>query len=100
MRPIEITEIIGRKRYSTETATLLAGNDYWDGHNWERNGRNTFLYRTPKGNYFLLIMTCWQGERDRIEPLTLNDALRYWEGLSERRVSFEEAFPNVKVEDA
>lgn len=36
--PDKFTRIIDRKRYSVETATLLAGDDYWDGHNYERHG--------------------------------------------------------------
>jgi hypothetical protein len=60
MTPRPTSEIINGKRYSTETATLIAGNDYWDGQNWERRGRNEFLYRTPRGNYFLLSLTQWQ----------------------------------------
>ena len=40
-------KIIDRKQYDTETATKLADDRYWDGNNWERSGRNEFLYRTP-----------------------------------------------------
>ena len=39
MKPIEMTAIIDGKRYGTLGATLIAGNDYWDGHNFERSGR-------------------------------------------------------------
>ncbi|NPV70422.1 MAG: hypothetical protein HPY55_07245 [Firmicutes bacterium] len=100
MKPAEMTAVIGRKRYSTETATLIASNAYWDGHNWERHGRNTFLYRTPSGNYFAQYRTCWEGERDRLEPLSLDDAVLLYEQLPEKEVPFEEAFPAIKVEDA
>ena len=41
MHPEKMTRIVDRKRYSTETATLIADDEYWDGHNWERRGRNT-----------------------------------------------------------
>jgi len=44
-------EVIGGKRYNTATAKLIASDAYWDGHNWERRGRNTFMLRTKKGNY-------------------------------------------------
>jgi len=41
--PEQFTRIIGRKRYSVQKATLIASDAYWDGHNFERSGRNTFL---------------------------------------------------------
>lgn len=52
MKPLPMEAIIGGKRYRTETATLIASDAYWDGHNWERAGTNTFLFRTARGNYF------------------------------------------------
>ena len=109
MRPPEnFTRIINRKRYSTATATLIAGNDYWDGHNFERSGRNTFLYCTPAGNYFLVHLTCWQGEHDTLEPISQDAAIAAYEGsdfseygsLTNHRVDYDEAFPGVEVENA
>ena len=96
-------QIINRKRYDTETSTLLSGDDFWDGHNWERRGRNTFLYRTRNGAYFAVHLTQWQGENDHIEPLSEDDAVALFEAhleAGEVRVEFEEAFPGIKVEDA
>ncbi len=98
--PKSMTAIVDRKRYSVATATLLAGDDYWDGKNWERQGRNQFLYRTPNGNYFEVNLTRWQGERDTLIPLTQENAITLYEQLSEQRVSFEEAFPGVELKDA
>lgn len=98
--PENMERVIRGKRYSTATATLLAGNDYWDGHNYERSGTNTFLYRTPKGNYFKVHLTQWQGDRDSLEPLTQDEALELWENLSVKRLDYEEAFPGMIVEDA
>jgi hypothetical protein len=96
-----MTEVINRKRYSTATATLLAGDDWWDGSNFERHGRNTFLYRTPNGAYFCVTLTQWQGERDTLTPLSKDDAVELFERHTrEKRVSFEEAFPGLKAEDA
>ena len=100
MKPVSMTEILNRKRYSTDTATLIAGNDHWDGHNYERHGRQTFLYRTPRGGYFAVHLTQWQGERDRIEPLIVDEAVTLWEALTERRVDFSEAFPGVTVDES
>ncbi len=96
----EWNEVIGRKRYSTATATLIADDAYWDGHNWERRGRNRFLFRTPNGNHFIVYRTQWQGEISRMEALTQDDALTLWEELSEKHVEFETAFPGVEVVDA
>ena len=97
-----MTEIVNGKRYSTRTATLLAGDDYWDGHNFERHGHNTFLYRTPRGNYFFVHLSQWEGEPSaRIEPCTLDEAISFFENQNySHRVSYEEAFPSVKIEDA
>jgi hypothetical protein len=95
-----MTAVIGGKRYSVKTAILLAGNDHWDGHNFERSGTNCFLYRTPKGSYFSVHLTQWQGVRDHIEPLSQEEALSLYESLSEQRVEAEDAFPGVKIEEA
>jgi hypothetical protein len=98
--PSNMDRIVDRKRYSTETATLLAGNDYWDGSNFERSGRNQFLYRTPKGAFFTVSRSQWQGEQDTLTPCTLDDAEELFETLTERRVEYAEAFPGVVVEEA
>ena len=93
--------IIEGKRYRTETATLLADDVYWDGHNMERGGRNTFLFRTPRGAYFTVTVTMWQGEHDTLTPLDEAEAIRLYEGaLREHYVAYSEAFPNVTVEEA
>lgn len=95
------TRIVGKKRYSTKTATLIASDAYWDGSNWERHGRNTFLYRTPKGAFFTVALTQWQGEQDTLSPITQDEAIELYEGaLTEHELSYAEAFPSVMVEDA
>ena len=104
MEPRSMQQIINRKRYDTETSTLLSGDDFWDGRNWERRGRNIFLYRTRNGAYFAVHLTQrWQGEQDRIEPLSEDEAIAIFEShleAGEVRVEFEAAFPKVTVEDA
>jgi hypothetical protein len=102
MKPPEnLLRIIDRKRYSVKTATLLADDAYWDGHNFERRGRNTFLYRTPGGAYFTVNLTQWQGERDTLTPITQEEAIELYEGsLTEHEVSYADAFPGVEVIDA
>ena len=99
--PTNMTRIVDRKRYDVSTATLLASDAYWDGHNFERRGRNTFLYRTPKGAYFTVNLTQWQGEQDTLEPVDLDTAIGLFEGpLTEHEVEYGAAFPAVTVEDA
>jgi hypothetical protein len=92
--------VIGGKRYDTEKAQLLASDRYWDGNNWERHGRNTFLYRTAKGNCFIHRTTLWQGERDSIEAVDEARARALYEELPEHDVDFEEAFPGALIEEA
>ena len=92
--------VINKVRYRVGDATLLAHDSYWDGNNYERHGRNRFLYRSPRGRYFVVCLTMWQGERDYIEPLTDEAAYELYEDLPEHEVPVEEAFPNVVVEPA
>ena len=97
----DMERIVDRKKYSVKTSTLIASDEYWDGSNFERHGRNMFLYRTPNGAYFTVTLTQWQGERDELTPVTQDDAIELYEGrLTEHGVSYEEAFPDVKVDDA
>ncbi len=91
--------IVNGERYAVSTSTLLASNEYWDGSNWERNGENTFLYRTRNGAFFRVDLTQWQGERDTLEPLTRDEAMALYEELREHDVEYEQAFDAV-VEDA
>lgn len=99
--PTDFSRIIDRKRFSVKTATLIAGDDYWDGHNWERSGRQCFLYKTPKGAFFTVNLTQWQGERDTLQPVTQEEAISLFEGdLTEQRLTYAEAFPGVTVEEA
>lgn len=100
MQPRMMSVVVGGKRYKTETATLLAHDAYWDGHNYERHGRNTFLFKTPRGNYFAQHQTLWQGERDRLQPLSAEEARRLYEELPVHEVDFEAAFEGVTVEEA
>jgi hypothetical protein len=84
--------IIDGKRYDTDKAELVASDRYWDGSNWERSGRNTMLYKTAKGAFFLHRTTQWQGERESIEALTGEEAREYYERLPELELDYAEAF--------
>ena len=95
----EIKRVIGGKRYDTNTATTLASNEYWDGSNFERGGRNTHLYRSKGGAYFVVYSSQWQGELTKLEPLTREEAIELYEELPEQNVDYEEAFDTI-VEEA
>ena len=100
MKPMKMVRVVEGKKYSTEKAEIIAHDAYWDGHNFERHGRNTYLYKTPKGNYFCTHLTQWQGDVDTLEPLSIEEAIAMFDELEEKEVEFEEAFPNAPVEEA
>lgn len=99
LSPEGLTKVIEGKRYTVNTATLLADNDYWDGNNYTKGGRNTFLYKTRGGAFFQVNMTCCQGERDTITALTEDEAKQLYEDLPEKRIDYEQAFDTI-VEEA
>ena len=90
--------VIEGKIYNTETATLIASDHYWDGSNFDRNGRNTYLYRTPRGAYFLYHTTRWSGENDTIQPIEIDEAISTYGELREKDLSYEDAFDAVPEE--
>jgi hypothetical protein len=125
MGPHLMDVVVEGKRYRTAGATLLASGPAWDerlgddprrllevrvggidlsaviaGHSWERLGWQAFLLRTAKGNHFVQFQSAWPGERDRLLPLSLDEAMRLYGELPEKKVSFEEAFPGVEIEEA
>lgn len=100
MKQRHMVQVINRKRYDTAKAVLLAHDVRWDGHNWERDGRNTFLYQTPNGAFFIVRQTNWQGEEDSLEPLEPEMAYMIYERLPEHEVDVSVAFPDVVIEDA
>jgi len=90
---IDMKAIIGGKTYNTATATLIAGDDYWDGNNSTRSGRNTHLYESPKGQFFLVTGTQWQGEQDSLSLCTSAEAKDFWESVpEEERAEYATAF--------
>ena len=83
------------------TATLIAGDDYFDGHSYERRGRNTFLYQIPNGPYFTIVLTKWPDEHDELNPIEQDEAIALYEkSLTEHRLSLGEAFPSKVVKEA
>ena len=128
MKPRNMSAVISGKRYRTETATLLASGPSGKEHlgqtsaepeplleirlggvelgafllrgSWEGMGRHTFLFRTPKGNYFAQHQSSFPGERTQLMPLDQSDAMTLYEKLPNKEVVFEEAFPGMEIEDA
>jgi hypothetical protein len=92
--------IVEGKRYAVKTATLLAHDDYWERANIKRSGRNTFLYRTPNGRYFVVNLNQWQSDRDTLTPVGTVEAIEFYASLPDHVASYEEAFPGTRVEGA
>ena len=92
--------IVEGKRYRTEGAELLASDVNSASPSKEQVGRNTFLYRTSKGGYFMQHQTTWVGEQDSLTPLGREEAFRVFTELPAKMMEYEEAVPGVKIEDA
>jgi hypothetical protein len=91
--------VVTGKRYRTDTATLIAHDEYWNGYNCEQGGRNTFLFRTPRGNFFAQYQSLLPGEINKIVPLEIKEAIALYQSLHEKEVPFRVVFPDVKAED-
>ena len=70
-------QIIDSKRYDTMTAILIAHN------------KNEYLYKTPKGNYFLVAIIL--GNKNYLKPLSNERAKEYYENMI-KIVEWEVAF--------
>jgi hypothetical protein len=100
MQPENMIWVVAGKRYRTDKATLIAHDEYWNGYNCEQDGRNTFLFRTPEGNFFAQYQTLLPGEINRIVPLATSEAIALYQSLRKKEVPFGVVFPNVRVKDA
>ena len=102
MRPKHLTAVIKCKRYDTTKAALLAGDNWKEGSTFERQNRQTFLYRTPRGTFFFAIQSGREDEVDRIVLATLDQAIAFWELCKLHGTAvleFAEAFPGVTIEE-
>lgn len=84
-------KVIDRKVYYTETATLI--HEWWNGYgNGDFHYLSEDLYRTPKGNFFILgsggamtsyAVDCgnnsWGGSSDNIIPVSKEYAIEWLE---------------------
>ena len=100
MQPLDMDWVVAGKRYRTNTATLIAHDAYWNGYSCEQGGRNTFLFRTPNGNFFAQYQTLLPVETGKIAPLEIDEAVSLYHSLYKKEVPFKVAFPDVKVKDA
>jgi hypothetical protein len=88
-----IVEIIGKKRYSVASSTLLAEINITSRSKYDR-----YIYRTAKGAYFELKVVSSGGHR--LIPISDDHAMRFWDHADKQHVKFVDAFPDVKIEDA
>jgi len=94
----DMQRVVGGARYTVGKSDLIASDEYSDGSNLERNGRNTFLFKTEGGAFFRVNMTMWQGERDKITPVSEGVAIKLYEALPEHLEEYEETFGVVVAE--
>jgi len=96
-----IEQVIHGVKYDTEApgVTLVAGDDYIAPNGrTDRNGRNTLMYKTRKGSFFLVKQyEANGGVNGHIQPINERKAQHYWDVLTNQRVSFEKVFPHAKV---
>jgi hypothetical protein len=102
MQPESMTWVVAGKRYRTDTATLIAHDEYWNGYNCEQGGRNTFLFRTPRGSFFAQHQTLLPHEvkTGKIVPLEADEAVALYQSLHKKEIPFRVVFPYVKAQDA
>jgi len=100
MQPESMTWVVAGRRYRTHTATLIAHDEYWNGYSCEQAGRNTFLFRTPKCNFFAQYQTLLPSEINKIVPLSISEAMSLYQSLPKREVPFRVAFPEIKAKNA
>ncbi len=95
---LKISQIIDGKSYSTYNARLLASNEFWDGRNWKPRVKGKYLYKTPKGNYFVLHTTQTLEEDDFIEPITPDEAKQVFERLPNHEAIYDAVFDDEPEE--
>lgn len=96
----DFEQIVDRVRYSVRDAQALAHDHYWNGRSFERNFRNTWLYRSKNGRYFAVHLSLWPAEFDRVEPLTEGDAYFLYERLPVKVEPISVAFPHYDIKEA
>ena len=80
------------KMYNTKTAYLVAHGLYWDGSKQYRFGRNQILYKTKKGEFFILYESMWEDEVDSVEVVSIDEAQALYDSLLFQAMEYDEAF--------
>jgi hypothetical protein len=102
-RIAQAEEIVRGIRYQVADAALIAHDGKYDivtGDCDRPPGCAMFLFRGINGHFFTLRLTDWQDETDTIEPCSIGDAMTIYRDLKEKVLTWEEAFPEVKVQEA
>ncbi len=92
--------------YDTDVAILLARNEHQFCIETLKTGlTNVDLYRTPEGLYFKYEKTVPFFSDDEnydpeLTPLSLEEAVLLYNQLTDRRLEFEDAFPDIDYTDA
>jgi hypothetical protein len=92
--------------YDTDTSILVARNEHQFCIETLKTGlTNVDLFRTPSGRYFKCEKKVpFFGEDEahdpELTPLTLEEAVAVYDKLTDRRLEFEDAFPNFKDSNA
>jgi hypothetical protein len=96
-------EIVKGIRYRVADAALVAHDGHYDIVTGccDRPSREAwFLFRGIHGHYFTLVLQDWQDETDTIEPCSVGDAMAIYRDLDEKVLTWQEAFPEVPVQEA
>ena len=74
-----VRAMVNKVIYDTAASDALANDFYADGVNEYRDGKAMELYIDREGRYFFAEYTNWEGAKDRITPVTANDAANFIE---------------------
>lgn len=72
-----VRAMVNKVIYDTAYSDALSNDFYIDGDNMLLDGKGSELYIDSEGRYFLAEYTSFEGVKDRIIPLTANDAAAY-----------------------
>lgn len=70
-------QMVDKVIYDTETSNALSNNFYADGVNEYTDGKALELYIDREGRYFFVEYSDWEGVKDRITPVSGNDAAKF-----------------------
>lgn len=94
-------KVINRKVYDTSKAQKISCDNQFD-LGLDGCSSCTDLYVTEKGNYFLHHRTTLDGQYDSLVAISMESAESFFEKTSHiySTMSFEDAFPTIKIEEA